>query len=694
MLALLTVLSLSSTSALAQNQEATSRPEPPTVNETVTVTAPSPYGAAETTTATKTATALIDVPQSVTVVTRELIRDQLMLSVADVVRYIPGISAHQGENNRDQIIMRGNSSSADFFVDGVRDDLQYYRDLYNVERVEALKGPNAMIFGRGGGGGVINRVLKRALPGRHLDFVAQTGTFGHKRVAADVNLSLTPRVAFRMNALFESSDSFREGVGLERYGLSPTVTVTAGSLTDIIFAYEHFDDARTADRGVPSFEGRPSTPNVSTFFGDPSRSRVNARVDLASATLEHRFGGATLRSRTSVGDFDRSYQNFVPGAVTSDRQRVSVSAYNNATQRLSLFNQTDLTGTRRFGRQQHSWLVGAELGSQRSDNFRNSGFFNDAASSVLVSYEDPLVRTPVTFRQSATDANNRVRAGIAAVFAQDQVQFSRRVHLTGGLRIDRFEVRLHNNRNGDDFARGDTLVSPRVGFVIKPAATVSLYGSRTLSYLPSSGDQFASVTAVTEHLKPEKFTNHEVGLKWDIRTALSLTMAAYRLDRTNTRATDPDDATRVVQTGAQRTNGYELGVNGRLIAAWQIAGGYAYQHAVVTRATTAAPAGAQVAQVPRHTLSLWNMCRFHPRVGAGLGLVRRSDVFASIDNRVTLPGYTTADAAIYVFLSRALRLQVNVDNVFDRRYYANADNNTNISPGAPRSVKVGLTAGF
>src|SRR6185503_14775558 len=130
------------------------------VHEAVTVTAPAGYQVPAITSATKTPTPLLDVPQSVTVVTSELIKDQMMMSVGDVMRYVPGVTVHQGENNRDQVIIRGNSSSADFFVDGVRDDVQYYRDLYNLDRVEALKGPNAMIFGRGGAGGVVNRVSR------------------------------------------------------------------------------------------------------------------------------------------------------------------------------------------------------------------------------------------------------------------------------------------------------------------------------------------------------------------------------------------------------------------------------------------------------------------------------------------------------------------------------------------------------
>src|SRR5262245_13254378 len=182
------------------------------VKETVYVSAPAGYHTPVISSSTKTPTPLRDVPQAITVFTKELIRDQLMTSVADVVRYVPGIVAHQGENNRDQVIIRGNNSSADFFLDGVRDDVQYYRDLYNLERVEALKGSNAMIFGRGGGGGVVNRVSKAAefLPLSEVTLFA--GSYDHKRIAADVDRALNPKVAFRLNAMFEDSGSFRRGV--------------------------------------------------------------------------------------------------------------------------------------------------------------------------------------------------------------------------------------------------------------------------------------------------------------------------------------------------------------------------------------------------------------------------------------------------------------------------------------------------
>jgi catecholate siderophore receptor len=215
-----------------------------------------------------------------------------------------------------------------------------------------------------------------------------------------------------------------------------------------------------------------------------------------------------------------------------------------------------------------------------------------------------------------------------------------------------------------------------------------------VSYLPSSGDQFSSLTTITEQVEPEKFNNYEVGAKWDAPYGLSLTTAIYRLDRTNTRSTDPNDPTRIVQTGSQRTNGFELGVNGHVFPAWSIAGGYAYQHASVTSATTTASVGAQVAQVPHNTLSFWNRYQVRAKVAAGLGVLYRSDMFAAIDNTVTLPSYVRADAAAYFALAKQVQLQVNVENIFDRRYFINADSNTNISPGSPRTLRINLTTAF
>jgi catecholate siderophore receptor len=263
-----------------------------------------------------------------------------------------------------------------------------------------------------------------------------------------------------------------------------------------------------------------------------------------------------------------------------------------------------------------------------------------------------------------------------------------------GVRYDHFNLNYHDNRSGLDLSRPDNLVSPRAAVIYKPVEPVSLYGSYTMSYLPSSGDQFSSLTMITQQVKPEQFNNYEVGAKWDATERLSVNASVYRLDRTNTRSTDPNDPTRIVQTGSQQTNGFEIGVAGDATSAWQVAGGYAHQRASVTSPTVSAVLGAIVPQVPRHTLSLWNRYQFAPRVGAGLGLLYRSDMFAAIDNTVTLPGYVRADAAVFVSLTSKLRLQANVENIFDRTYFINADSNTNISPGSPRALRVALITRF
>jgi catecholate siderophore receptor len=664
------------------------------VRDGLTVTESPAYQVDAVRSGAKTLTPLRDLPQSVSVVTSELVKDQMMLSIGDIARYVPGVTAIQGENNRDQVVIRGNSSSADFFLNGVRDDVQYYRDLYNLEDVEALKGPNAMAFGRGGGGGVINRVTKEAgfTPLHEISILG--GSFGEKRVAADFNEVLSSRVALRFNGMAEDAGTFRQYGGLRRFAFNPTVTVAASARTRLTFSYEHLRDDRVADRGIPSFQGRPVDVDPSTYFGDPDNSHAGARVNIGSATLEQQFGRLTLRNRTLVGDYDRGYQNFVPGAVSADRSTFALSAYNNATRRRNVFNQTDLTYGASIAGLRHTITAGMEAGSQGTENFKNTGYFNDRTTSIVAPFAAPAVRTPITFRQSATDADNDVRALVGATYLQDQVQLPWRLEAIAGIRFDHFDLRYRNHRNGDNLRRIDNVASPRAGLVFKPLAAVSLYANYSISFLPSAGDQFSSLTSVTQQVKPEKFSNYEAGAKWDVSRRLALTAAVYRLDRTNTRSVDPNDPTRIVQTGSQRTKGVELGWNGNITRAWQVAGGYAFQDAFVTSATASVRAGAVVAQVPRHTFSFWNRYQLRPRVGVGLGLLNRSEMFAAIDDSVVLRGYVRADGAVYYSLTERIRLQANFENLLDRRYILNADGNNNISPGSPRAVRIGMTARF
>lgn len=650
------------------------------------------YVALRTNTATRTNTPLRDTPQSVSILTREVISDQSMQGMADVVRYIPGITMGQGEGHRDAPTIRGNSSTADFFVDGIRDDAQYYRDLYNVERVEALKGSNAMTFGRGGGGGVLNRVTKEAQWAPTSELTLEGGSFEHKRGTIDIGQGFGPTVALRFTGLYEDSETFRDAAELERYGLNPTLAVAFGARTTLRAGYEHFNDDRTVDRGLPSFQGRPFNAEVSSFFGNPDSSYASLRVNTGVVSLEHATSsGLTFRNRTRFTHYDKFYQNSFPGAIDAGGTQVSLAAYNNGTDRSNLFNQTDLTygfATAGLG---HTLLLGGEIGRQKTENFRETGYYNDVSTSSLASLDQPTVSTSIAFRQSATDADNRSLATVFGAFIQDQIEISPYLQAIAGVRFERFEVDFHNNRNDQDVSRSDDLISPRAGLVFKPITSASLYGSYGVSYLPSSGDQFSSLTATTETLEPEQFTNAEFGAKWDIHPGLALTAAAYRLDRTNTSAPDPQEPTRTVQTGSQRTEGVEVGASGSVTQSWQISGGIAFQRAEITSSTTAAPEGRDVALVPSRTFSLWNRYQIIPALGVGFGVVSQTDMYASIDNTVTLPGFTRADGALFVRLFAQSDLQMNIENLLDERYYATSHGNNNIMPGAPRTIRISLT---
>ncbi len=664
-------------------------------SDSVTVTDQLGYDVEATSTATKTPTLVLDIPQSISLISSELIRDQAMLSMADVVRYIPGITSAQGEGNRDQLVIRGNNTSANFFVDGIRDDVQYYRDLYNVDRVEVLKGADAMIFGRGAGGGVVNRVIKSAsaTPVRELTF--EGGSFDQRRATADFDQPLSSAFDFRLNGMYENSGSFRDHVTLERYGINPTLAINLLPRTPIKLSYEYFRDRRVADRGVPSFLGRPVDSDISTFFGNPYNSHVDASVQSFDASVDHEFtAGRLLRDQIRFADYHKFYQNSFAGAVSPDGLSDTLSAYNHRLPRRNFFNQTDYIQLLSTGRKKHTILIGSEQGRQNSDQFRNTGYFNGSLSSLVVPLQNPTITTPLTFSQAPSDANNYTHTNLAAVYIQDQVQLSKHFLALAGIRYDLFDLTYHDNRSGSTLGRTDNLASPRAGIVYKPIDTVSLYASYGVSYLPSSGDQFLTLTITSQNLKPEKFSNYEAGAKWDFNRRLSLSTAWYRLDRTNTAAPDPADPTRTVLTGSQRTSGYEFSFNGKLTSAWQTVGGYGYQNAYITSTTSAAQAGARVPLVPRNTASLWNNYRILPRWGVGLGLVNQASMFAAIDDSVLLPTYTRVDAATYITLTEYLRFQANIENLLDKTYYPTANSNNNISPGAPRSFRLSLTARF
>ena len=671
--------------------------EPVPVRETVTVRAPEPT-ARHITSGTRTDTALRDVPQAVSVITQTLIADQAMGSMADVVRFVPGLGMAQGEGHRDAPIFRGNTSTSDFFVDGIRDDTQYLRDLYNVERVEVLKGPNGTIFGRGGVGGVINRVTRQAdwTPGREIS--VQGGSWENRRLTADLGGPMNSAVAARLTGLYENSGSYRNAVEVERYGVNPTMAFAIGPKTTLRAGYEFFHDERTTDRGVPSFQGTPLDVHPSAFFGSTDLNSARITVNMISSGLEHTFrDGITLRNRLSYADYDKFYQNLVPGAVNAARTAVALTGYNSATDRQNLFNQTDLVITPRTGRVQHTILTGVEVGRQETGNLRLTAFFpsvSATATSISVPLSNPATSVPVEFR-AAGEADNHGVATVAAFYAQDQIALSPRIEAVVGLRYDRFNIDLLDRRTMTEFDSNDGLVSPRVALIYKPLTPVSLYASYTRSYLPRAGEQLASLSPSNQALDPETFRNYEIGAKWDISPVLSFTTAVYRLDHGNVVVRDPLNPTVSHLVDAERSTGLETEVTGLLTDRWTIHGGYAYQQAEITRSLSAAVvAGAHLGQVPEHKFSLWSKYELSRMWGAGLGVISQSDSFVATDNTVVLPGFTRVDGAVFFTPTPRLRIQANLENIFNESYYASAHNNNNITPGSPRALRVALTTRF
>jgi catecholate siderophore receptor len=653
------------------------------------------YIATNSVTATKTDTPLIDIPQTINVVTREQLDDQSHHSLADVLRYVPGTTVGQGEGNRDQITLRGQNTTADFFLDGVRDDVQYYRGLYNIERVEILKGPYALIFGRGGGGGIINRVQKSPKTEVFTAGQVSVNSFGAYDFSADLNAPLNDMAAVRLNAVYENLDSHRDFVGGERYAWNPYVAFKLGGDWNLGLSYEYVNDDRTTDRGIPSIAtgaGQPNRPLSGyrdQFFGVPGVNRTKLEAQIAKLRLDGKLADNLNFSSTLLyGDYDKIYINvFANGAATSQNGTVALSSYSDPTTRENFIAQGNLVWDVNTGPLAHKILIGAEYGDQKSANRR----FNGTLSSGSLNLANPVFPT-VAFNTLARDTVSDVE--FFSAYVQDQMSIGEYVDVVAGLRYDSFDIQGVDLFPAVDrpFARKDDKISPRLGLIFKPQENVSLYGSYSQSFLPRSGDQFLALSVTQENLAPEKFTNYELGAKWDIRPNLNVTLALFQLDRSNATTPDPANPLASINVGKTRTKGVELSVAGRITPDWQLHGGYSYQDAALAGNDLV-----RLGQVPKHQASLWNRYDFTDRLAAGVGIIHQSSQFAAIRTTATttrLPSFTRVDAAVFYDLSEAVQLQLNVENLFDTTYFSDAHNNNNISTGAPINGRFTIRAKF
>ena len=687
------------------------------------------YKAKHSTTATKTDTELRDVPQSISVVTQAQIQDQSIQSVSEGVRYVPGVTAIQGEGNRDAIVFRGNATTGDFFVDGTRDDVQTYRDLYNTDRIEVLKGPSGMIFGRGGAGGVVNRVSKEAGWDPISQITASYGAYDQKRISTDFGQAINNEIAFRINALYENSESYRDGVDLERYGVTPTITITPDDKTKITLGMEYFKDKRVADRGIPSANGTGNSINnskpynlgdYSAFYGSADLSPTETETIAFNALFEHTFdNGIGVKNRTRYAHYNKYYQNVFADSAVANNGNFTIRGYHDTTERENLINQTDLTYTAKWGSVDHKLLVGVELSTQDTNNDRLAAFFNNnfttTGTQVTLNTNNAteISNTPVSFRVNLVNGNNAFRdnqstVDVIGLYLQDQVVLSSQWQAIVGLRHDSIKTDFDGVRRlgtgttiSENFNVTDNLLSPRAGLIFKPIEPVSLYANYSLSYVPRAGDQLTSLTVTNQSFAPEKFINYEIGAKWDVNANLALTAAAYKLERQNVQIQDPNNASLQILVDGQETKGIELGASGNITDKWSMFGGYAYQDGEITEqqgsGATAILKGAELGQTPKHTFSVWNRYDFNEMWGAAIGIVSRSDMYAlspTATQSTTLAGYTRLDAAVFAKFNKNTRLQVNVENLTNKEYALYAHNNNNITPGSPITGRATLIYDF
>jgi catecholate siderophore receptor len=675
----------------------------PEINVQTTQEADTGYQPLTTTTAAKIDAPLRDIPQTVNVIPEKLIQDQAAQSMQDALKNVPGVSFHIGDGQRDQFYIRGFDAIGDLFVDGIRDDALYYRDLSNVERIEVVKGPAAVLYGRGSSGGIINRITKK--PGVSVRDVEVTlGSYDKKRAAFDIGETLGEAAAFRLTGAVEDSGSFRDEGFLERESIAPSLSFQFTEDTRLLLQVEKLHDRRITDMGIPAFRGKPANVNRDTYYGvadAEDNDYSDSDVLSGRATLEHKFSdNVTLRNVFGTYNYELDRKNTFGQIVNESTQRVRLFHGETRRQDDGWFNQLELTQKAELAGMQHQLLYGVEVGRQYKDlQVWNYGvrpevpLFNPGQPAL--SAFGPRPATPT--------ANNLTTLKVTSAYVQDLLTLSEHWKALVGLRHDKFE-QIVDDRRAADRDRTDSEWSPRAGLVFQPTAWQSYYVSYSRSFQPSG--EVLAFTASQAEMAPEETTNIEIGTKLDfLGGRLSTTAALFHLERENIKNTDP--VTRaLVPVGTQRTRGLELTLTGELAPGWQVYAGYAHLDAritesIATQTTNTTPGvvvpleGNRAALTPQNSANLWLMRDLGQGFSVGGGFNYVGDRYASPDNTVTLDSYLTLDAAA-IYRSKQYDVALNLKNLTDEEYFVSghgASNNLN-APGAPRTAELTLRLHF
>ncbi len=646
-------------------------------------------------TALKTPVPIIDVPQTLSIVTDEDIRKQGFRELGDIVRYTPGVNTSQGEGHRDSIVFRGVRSTADFYLDGVRDDVQYYRSLYNLEQVEILRGPNALLFGRGGTGGIINRVTKKAVLGDAFgSFDMGADTFGAFDFAVDYNVQTGENSALRINFHSDTLENHRDYYDGDRYGFNPTLRVQLSPQTTLDLSYEHADHERFIDRGVPTLNGEPVEAFEEIVFGDTDTNLTTLRADIYRANISHEFSDTQKGNFViQYSDFAKMYKNYYASGY-SGGDTFTADGYKDPTERTNLIISGNVVNEFQTGSVKHTLLVGAEIIDTENENFRyNTFFITTEDDNEVFNITRPInfgvnaagVRT---YNDFTADLKSKTASDIevTSFYIQDQIDVSDNFKIMLGGRFDSFDITVRDIKNGTSETREDEEVSPRAGLIFKPQENLSLYVSYSESFLPRSGEQFKSLSSSSARLDPDVFESTEIGVKWDIRDNLSFTVSYF--DSEQTQAVRDSDTGENSEIVGLQVDGIELELKGQVSDKLYLALGYSDLDGETGK-------GGEPREIPEQTASLWATYQVNDNFGLGFGITHQGESNIKNDKPgLILPDYTRVDFAAYYDISEDLSLQLNVENITDELYFPHSHSTHQASVGEPLNARFSLRRKF
>lgn len=634
-------------------------------------------------TATLTTTPIEETPQAVAVVTRKVLEDQKVIRLQEALKNVSGISNSQGGfgNSRDAFQCRGFECST--FKNGLNFDpsvqMQTFIESANVQRIEVLKGPPSVLYGRSEPGGVINIQTKQPLASRYYSLETIFGSFGLYRPTIDATgpLNENKTLLYRFNGAYENSDSFRDFVNSSRWFAAPVLTWKIGHNTTLTLEGEYLRDNRTIDRGIPAMGTRPAPIPLTRFLGEPFQ-RNRSEEGRAGYSLTHRFNPdwsllSTFRMDLAKRD---SFDLFVPGDPQPDGT-LERAVFPNQEVLRSYNLRNDLIGHVPTGFLDHTFLFGVQASRAESD-FRSAFESFPSINIFNPVYNVAKPNIPLT-GQFDTKADS------LGVYVQDQVSLLKDLKLLVGARFD--YVRQTQVSDGVYSDQEDTAVSPRVGISYHMADPLYLYANYTQSFQPQVG-----LSAAGQQFDPSRGTQYEAGVKVNVvPNRLMATVAVYRIIRKNLLTTDPNNLFFSIQTGEQRSQGVELDLTASLYPGWQVIASYAYTDASVQQDTDI-PVGNRLRDVARHAGSVWTTYEMHDGalkgLGGGVGLFAVGERNMDILNTAQLPGYVRTDAALFyrrpnAWQGRNLTVQLNILNLLDHQYFAFAQARNAAFPGAP-----------